>query len=127
LNSENFLNDDFRKESLINIGETLGNQQGELTIETASSHKNVPMILPFGLAALPAIGEKVLILQEDNKTFCLGTIVKNKKLNPGEILISSKSGASIFLNKNGEISLSSVGGAKIVLNKTGQIEFIQKK
>ena len=57
--------------------------------------------MPYGFARVVPVGESAVVLPLANGEVSLGVLAKNVELDEGEVMLSSKGGASIVLKNDG--------------------------
>lgn len=67
---------------------------------------NIPIISPYGVAAVPPKGTKTIVLPTGNTAVCLGTLQNIKDLKEGEVMLFSSGGASIVLKNDGKVLIN---------------------
>lgn len=90
-------------------GRITGRSGETLTIQSREEHRNAPLLGPYGITALPALGSPAALLElEDGTNACVGTVQPAcPALEPGEIRLCSAGGACILLKNDGTIQLNS--------------------
>lgn len=81
------------------------------------TRRNIESYSPYGYSAIPPINEEVMMLPSNEGVVCLGTLMKTKNLDSGEVKISSLGGATIILKNDGTISLNG-----LIISKRGVIQ-----
>ena len=61
---------------------------------------------PFGCASVVPVGEAAGVLPLANGEVSLGVLAKNVELDEGEVMLSSKGGASIVLKNDGRVLIN---------------------
>ena len=83
-----------------------------VSIQSDQEYRDVPFISPFGVSHIPSIGDKVILGPLNSGYVCFGTIEIDRdvdahpSLDTGEIMISSKGGASVVLKNTGQILIN---------------------
>lgn len=88
------------------LGEVTNSNGSNVTIQSASEYREIPLIAPYGIAYVPYNGDETVVIPVAGKQVCLGSIVKNKNLNPGELMLFSKGGAKIILKNDGTVIIN---------------------
>ena len=73
---------------------------------SSQEYRKLGVAAPYGIAYVPPIGEKSVVLPLDSGEICLGVISPAKGLNPGEIMLYSSGGASIVLKNDGRVLIN---------------------
>ena len=92
-----------RTEKKADKGKISSVSQSFVTVQTAFEHRKIPVVCPYGLAYVPAPGEECVTLPLQNGQICIGAPVKDKELQPGEIILYSAGGATLVLKNDGTI------------------------
>lgn len=100
-------------------------EKGNVTIsenknfETVSSvnSRNLNSYAPYGYAAVPPVGEEVILIPASDGQVALGTKCEASALESGEIKITSLGGAEIILKNDGSVVINSM-----VIDKDGVIK-----
>lgn len=87
-------------------GRVTMNEGSRLGVSAAMDERRVETYTPYGYAALPPAGERVLLLPCAQGTVCAGVLCEPGSLQPGEIQLCSAGGARIVLKNSGEIRLN---------------------
>lgn len=62
--------------------------------------------MPYGFASVVPVGESAVVLPLANGEVSLGVLAKNVGLDEGEVMLSSKGGASIVLKNDGRVLIN---------------------
>lgn len=87
-------------------GEVTSNSTAGVAVNAYLEHRDLPIIAPFGIAYNPPVKETSVVLPMSNGDACIGVIAKNKNLQPGELMLYSKGGASILLKNDGTVEIN---------------------
>lgn len=90
----------------IEQGSVKGSTDGKLEISASSKFSKTPVSSPYGIAYVPPAGEKSVVVSSSDGEVCMGTIMYDKRLAPGEIMLFSKGGASIKLSNDGHVYIN---------------------
>ena len=85
-----------------------GSLDGRVEVNASSDFKSIPIAAPYGIAYVPPEGEKSVVVSASGDDICLGTIIGNKGLKPGEIMLFSKGGATLTLSNDGYVYANGV-------------------
>lgn len=88
------------------IGDVTAVSGGTVAINTAFEQRDVPVIAPYGIAYNPPLSSKSVLLPLNSKQACIGVVTEDKNLEPGELMLFSKGGASIVLKNNGQVIIN---------------------
>ncbi len=100
-------------------------QKGSVTISGASGveavtgggARTLPAYMPYGYAGAAPVGEEVVVLPSTDGEIALGIKCKNDDLAAGEVRITSRGGAEIFLKNDGSVVINS-----LVIDKNGVMQ-----
>ena len=82
---------------------------GRVQVNASSDFKELPIVAPYGIAYVPAIGCQTVVLPIYGGEMCLGTInMKETELEPGEIMLYSAGGATLELKNDGYVYINGV-------------------
>lgn len=62
--------------------------------------------MPYGFASVVPVGESAVVLPLANGEVSLGVLANNVELDEGEVMLSSKGGASIVLKNDGRVLIN---------------------
>lgn len=114
--TKNVTNPDKAESALVTIS---NNEQLEMNGSTNS--RNIKVFSPYGYSYIAPNGEEALLLPSSFGKATVGTRMKPKGIQNGEIKISNKSGAYIWLKNDGSVEINGrvfeKGGA---LNDVGE-------
>ena len=80
--------------------------------------RNIVAYQPYGYQACLPTGEETLLIPSADGLSAIGVKAKETALEAGEIMISSKGGASILLKNDGSVVINHT----LVINREGEIE-----
>lgn len=76
----------------------------KVSVSAANDHLGVPTAAPYGVAYIPPVGSRSLVLPTDSGAVCLGVIgAPAAQLEQGELMLYSAGGASIVLKNDGSV------------------------
>lgn len=87
-------------------GNVSSSKNNRMSVESSSEHKQIRNCTPYGMASVPPVGEKAVVLPLDDGELSLGVIAKSHNLSEGEVMLFSKGGASIVLKNNGKVLIN---------------------
>lgn len=76
---------------------------GSVNVRAAGEHVGVPIAAPYGIAYVPPEGADAVLLPASGGSICIGSVVKDKGLEAGEIMLYSAGGAELILKNDGTI------------------------
>lgn len=82
-----------------------GGSEGTAVV-SSGEHKEVAQCLPYGVVSVPPNGENAVVLPLDDGEVMLGVIGQTTDLQPGELALVSKGGASVVLKNNGNVLIN---------------------
>jgi len=88
------------------LGAVTGNVQAGIVAQGAGEYRNLQAVAPYGIAYLPPDGAQAVIFVSDSGNICMGTLAENKGIQPGEVMLYSAGGASIYLKNSGEVVIN---------------------
>lgn len=101
-----FMTRDRREKNEAQIGDITGTDKNKVAAVTSLEQRKLPLVGAYGIAYVPPIGEKCVVLPLESGDACLGVIGKSANLSPGELMLYSKGGASIILKNNGQVLIN---------------------
>lgn len=84
-------------------------QEGEVNgtgVQTANSYAGMEQCSPWGIRWNAPQGAHAVVMNTDKGAVCMGCTVSGADLQPGELMLTSKGGASIYLKANGEVVIN---------------------
>lgn len=82
------------------------NDRQNISVLSSSEHKNIDVCLPYGIESRPPLEESAVVLPLANGEVSVGVIAPAQTIEPGEIKLCSKGGASIILKNNGKVIIN---------------------
>ena len=76
---------------------------GRVNVRASGEHVGVPVAAPYGIAYVPPEGADAVLLPASGGSVCIGSFVKDKGLEAGEIMLYSAGGAELILQNDGTI------------------------
>lgn len=74
-----------------------------VNVQTDKQCLQLPVVAPCGIAYAAAEGAEAVVLPLNGGKVCLGGIIPDKGLMPGEIMLYSAGGATLVLKNDGSI------------------------
>jgi hypothetical protein len=71
-----------------------------------NEHRGVPICAPWGVAYMPPTTAQAVVVSTNAGAACVGTIEETPRIAPGELLLFSCGGASIYLKNSGEVIIN---------------------
>lgn len=95
-----------KKSEQVSIGKVTLSNNNTVNVRSNTEYKNIPIVLPYGMACRVPLGEFMYILPTDNGNVAIGTYNNNDILQDGELMLYSKGGAKIILKNNGSVIIN---------------------
>ena len=92
-----------------------------VSVDSSEEHREIKCCVPYGFASVVPVGESAVVLPLANGEVSLGVLAKNVELDEGEVMLSSKGGASIVLKNDGRVLIN--GKAVISLSALRAIRY----
>jgi hypothetical protein len=89
-------------------GSVKASSNGKIHVDASSSYSAIPIVAPYGITYASPGGEDSVVIKANGCDVCLGTISAKNNLQPGELMLSSKGGASIVLKNDGGVYINGV-------------------
>lgn len=77
-----------------------------VSVDSSEEHRGIKCCVPYGFASVVPVGESAVVLPLANGEVSLGVLAKNVELDEGEVMLSSKGGASIVLKNDGRVLIN---------------------
>lgn len=107
-----WITDYITKNSMANPNPEKGNvvscSGGSTAVMSSGEHKGLKTAAPYGIISVPPIGEEAVVLPLNDSEVCIGVVAKSNELEPGELMLCSKGGASIVLKNDGSILINGI-------------------
>ncbi len=88
-------------------GNVAASSSAAANIQGASQYNNTKIVVPYGIAYNPPLGETGVILPLENMNTLIGVYSNTDvDLEPGEIMLFSQGGAKILLKNNGNVEIN---------------------
>ncbi len=88
------------------LGDVTSSSLGNVAVNASLEHRDLPVVAPFGIVYNPPLGEKSVVLPVVGGQVCVGVVSPDMGLEPGELMLYSKGGASIVLKNSGEVIIN---------------------
>ncbi len=95
-------------------GSVTATATGKVEIDTSRLNRNVPVVAPYGVYYVPAIGSEGVLIPTESGQALVGVLsVGIDDLRPGEIMLRSAGGATLVLKNSGAVIINGTefGGA----------------
>lgn len=97
------------------LGKVMGRDAGKILVQGDTDYKSLPIAAPYGVTSLPPDGETAVVLSSpgDGRTdICVGVTQQSALIQPGELLLRSAGGATIYLENDGSVVINgqTIGG-----------------
>lgn len=87
-------------------GEVTYSNSEDMGVMSSNMFQSLKQVFPYGVVSVLPEGESAVVLPLKDNRLCLGTVSDNRGLEPGELLLYSKGGASIFLSNDGKVYIN---------------------
>lgn len=87
-------------------GNVTSSNNGNVAVSACLEHRDLPIVAPYGIVYNPPENEKSAILDVGGSYMCVGVVAPYKELQPGELMLYSKGGASIVLKNDGTVLIN---------------------
>lgn len=87
-------------------GEVTYSNSEDMGVVSSNNFQSIKQVFPYGVVSVLPEGESAVVLPLKDNRLCLGTLPDNKELEPGELLLYSKGGASILLSNDGKVYIN---------------------
>ena len=77
-----------------------------VSVDSSEEHRGIKCCVPYGFASVVPVGESAVVLPLANGEVSLGVLAINVDLDEGEVMLSSKGGASIVLKNDGRVLIN---------------------
>nr|WP_319489381.1 hypothetical protein [uncultured Caproiciproducens sp.] len=79
---------------------------GTTVMQGANEYRSVPLLGPWGIAYLPPNSAQTVVIGTNAGNACIGAVAGDKGILPGELMLFSSGGASIYLKNSGEVVIN---------------------
>lgn len=87
-------------------GNVKNSGKDSIAVTSSGEHKKLKTCMPYGVASVPPVGQRAVVLPLDDGEVSVGVITSGFDLKEGEIMLYSKGGASIVLKNNGDVLIN---------------------
>lgn len=89
------------------LGEIRSSSNGNVSVSGTREYNGLPLIVPAGIAYIPAAGARTAVVPAEGGAVCLGVAAEPKDgLEAGELMLYSAGGASIVLKNDGRVLIN---------------------
>jgi len=89
------------------VGVVRASDGDKISVSATGDYHSVPVAQPYGIAYVPPVGSRSLVLPTEAGNLCLGVIGEAPQtLEPGELMLYSAGGASIVLKNDGRVLIN---------------------
>lgn len=79
----------------------------KVSVRAGAEYRSLPVVVPYGIAYVPPIGESSVIMPTEDGSLCMGVIEGDVEgLEQGELMLYSAGGASIVLKNDGSVLIN---------------------
>lgn len=72
----------------------------------AGGYRSLPFAGPWGVTYLPPNAAQAVVVKTNAGSACVGTVMQECGIRPGELLLRSAGGAEIYLKNSGEVVIN---------------------
>ncbi len=102
-----FMAKSIRGKNTASSGSVTAAADGKLQVDASLNQHNMPLVAPFGVVYVPALGSEAVTIDTPSGEVCLGVVMKNSRgLSAGELMLCSEGGASIVLKNDGRVLIN---------------------
>lgn len=87
-------------------GSVDGVKSDGLSVASSGEHKQLGSCLPYGIFSVPPVGQRAVVLPLDDGEISLGVLANSVTVEPGEIMLRSKGGATLVLKNDGRVIIN---------------------
>lgn len=88
-------------------GEVRAAVQGSVSVSGSREYNDIPPVAPAGIAYVPPVGSRAVVVSGDNGAVCLGVVAQPPEpLQAGELMLYSAGGAAIVLKNDGRVLIN---------------------
>lgn len=87
-------------------GNVVGSDRSMTAVVSSGEHKGLKNVAPYGVISTPPVGAAAVVLPLSDSEVCVGVLCNNERLEPGELMLRSKGGASILLKNDGFVYIN---------------------
>ncbi len=81
--------------------------ENKVSVRATNDHFSAPIAAPYGIAYVPPVGSRTLMLPTEEENVCIGVVgAAFGDLQPGELMLYSAGGASIVLKNDGRVLIN---------------------
>ena len=91
------------------MGRVTGSAGNAVLLQGDTEYKALRLSSPYGITSLPPEGAVAVVLTaggDGRQDVCIGTRVETVSIEPGEILLRSAGGATVYLKNNGDVVIN---------------------
>ena len=90
----------------IQLADVTISETGELAASGNMEKRDIIIYAPYGIEAVPPDGSNIIAIDYERARICIGVKSGNFAIAPGEVRISSKGGAYIYLKNDGSVDIN---------------------
>ena len=91
------------------LGKVTGSVGNGILMQGETEYKKLRLASPYGITALPPENAVAVVLTaggDGRNDICVGVRTETVSIEPGELLLRSAGGASIYLKNNGDVVIN---------------------
>ncbi len=85
-------------------GKVTSARNAKVIVQGDGEYRDLQLAAPWGIEGIPPEGAKVLVLTGSG--VCLGAVLEESRVQPGELKLFSSGGAEIYLKNNGDVVIN---------------------
>ncbi len=94
------------KKSTASFADITGGENGLVFVNSSHEQRDVPVVVPYGIAYNPPRHAESVIVESANTPVCIGVVLQANELEEGEIMLFSKGGATLKLKNDGTVEIN---------------------
>lgn len=87
-------------------GNVVGSDKSKTAVVSSGEHRGLKNVAPYGVISTPPVGQDAVVLPLSDSEVCVGVVCIDEGLEPGELMLRSKGGASILLKNDGSVYIN---------------------
>ena len=92
------------------LGKVTGHSGSAVLVQSDTDYQSLRLAAPYGITCVPPTDAVAVVLSagtgDGRNDVCIGTRVDTVQIKPGELLLRSAGGATIYLKNSGEVEIN---------------------
>ena len=92
------------------LGKVTGHSDNTVLVQSDTDYQSLRLAGPYGIVSVPPENAVAVVLSagtgDGRNDVCIGTRVDTVQIQPGELLLRSAGGATIYLKNTGEVVIN---------------------